>query len=61
MILKNIDEKCEERGLSRSALEKKLELSNGSISKWRKHKPSSDSLMKVAKALDCTMEELMKE
>lgn len=45
MIIKNL---AEQHKISVSELERKLNLSNGSISKWAKSKPNSKYLEKVA-------------
>lgn len=45
LIIKNL---AEQEKLSVSELERKLNLSNGSISKWAKSKPNSKYLEKVA-------------
>lgn len=54
--------KCisEEKALSIYKIERDLEFSNGTISKWNKSMPSAKNLKKVADYLDVDMEELLK-
>lgn len=42
-----------------SKLESESGLSNGTISGWRTSKPYAESLCKVAKVLQCSVEELL--
>lgn len=48
-----------QRGMSVSELERKLNLSNGSISKWDKNSPNSKPLVKVANYLNVTTDYLL--
>ena len=59
MILKNIKEKCKEKGLSIFALEKKAGIGNGTIARWEKSSPTLDNLQAVAKVLECTVDNLL--
>lgn len=54
--------KCisEEKALSIYKIERDLEFSNGTISKWNKSMPSAKNLKKVADYLGVGMEELLK-
>lgn len=52
---------CAEKGLSLYRLEKMLGLSNNSIVKWDKHKPSIDKVVYVAEFFGVTVDELAKE
>ena len=50
-----------ERGWSLRELEKQAGVSVGTIYRWDDSTPSADKLLKVAKTLDVSMEELMEE
>lgn len=61
MIYQNIKRLCTEKNISISQLEKKLNFSNGAISKWDKSNPSVISARRVANYLNVSMEELLNE
>lgn len=61
MIYLNIKQACNKKKISIRKLENDLGLSNGSICKWDKHKPSIESAKKVADYLDLKIDDLMKE
>ena len=48
MILKKVRALCDENKISISALEKELDIGNGTIGSWDKSMPRVDSLKKVA-------------
>jgi transcriptional regulator with XRE-family HTH domain len=50
---------AKKNGISIPALEKKLNLSNGSISKWRKSTPSVTNAKKVADYFGIKIEDLI--
>lgn len=50
---------AKKNGISIPALEKKLNLSNGSISKWRKSTPSVTNAKKVADYFGVKIEDLI--
>lgn len=50
---------CEARKITVAELERKLIISNGSISKWDKSVPKADNLYKVATYFGVTMEYLL--
>ncbi|MCU0082618.1 helix-turn-helix domain-containing protein [Streptococcus danieliae] len=54
-----IKELVSDRHMSIAELERKLDLSNGSISKWAKSKPNSEPLEKVAEYLDTSVDYLL--
>lgn len=54
-----IKELVSDRQMSIAELERKLDLSNGSISKWAKSKPNSEPLEKVAEYLDTSVDYLL--
>lgn len=54
-----IKELVKERHISVAQLERTLNLSNGSISKWAKSKPNTEPLEKVAEYLDTSIDYLL--
>lgn len=54
-----IKQLAKQRKISISELERKLDLSNGSISKWAKSKPNSKYLEKVADYFDVSTDYLL--
>lgn len=50
---------CEERGISRRALEIGAGIGNGTISHWKDHEPYASKLYAVAQFFDVTMEYLL--
>lgn len=66
MVYENVCNLAKEKGLSITKLEELAGLPNGIIGKWNpereKHfKPSFDSLQKLSKALEVSIDELAKE
>lgn len=59
MIYTNIRKKAKLAGLSIHSLEKKANLSVGSICKWNVVSPTARSLKSVADILNCTVDELL--
>ena len=61
MILKKVRVLCDENKISISALEKELDIGNGTIGSWDESTPRVDSLKKVAdyfgKSVDYFLEE----
>ena len=55
-MVRKIKELCEERGISIRALERALELGNGTIARWDVSRPSVDKIAKVAKFFDKPIE-----
>lgn len=41
-------------------IEKRAKIANGTIGGWRTGKPYAETLQKVAKVLECTIEDLLK-
>lgn len=60
MLYEKIEKLATEQGFSIRKIEQDCELSNGSIVKWKENKPIAISLLKVAKYLGTTVEELLK-
>ena len=61
MIYNNVCNKSKQLGISINALEKRADLSVGSICKWNVVSPTARSLKKVADILKCSVDELLKE
>ena len=61
LIYKNIKERADKKGISISALEKKAGLGNGVIGGWKSSSPTIGKLQAVADALDCKVEQLLKD
>lgn len=61
MIYDNIVEIAKKRNMPLRKVERKAGLANGVISKWKTSYPQVDSLMKVAKALNVSLNTLTKE
>lgn len=60
IIYKKIIRYCEENHISIAALEKKCNIGNGTIGKWKKGgKPSLDTLEKISKVTGITVSELV--
>lgn len=57
-MLKKIKELAAKKNITLMQLEKNCGLTNGSIYHWDKIKPSYDKVVKVAKELNVTVEEL---
>ena len=52
---------CDSKGISIAELEKTLEIGNGTIGKWKKHKivPSLTSLQKIARFFEVPIADLI--
>lgn len=61
MVYDNVKRRADEKGISISALEKEAGLQNGTIGKWRVSSPTVRSLQAVARVLETTMDELLKD
>ena len=59
MLYDNVKRMCEQKGISVSLLEKKMEFSNGSISKWNDNEPGIRKVQKVADYLGVPIEKLL--
>ncbi|HHC7683300.1 TPA: helix-turn-helix domain-containing protein [Enterococcus faecalis] len=60
MLYERIKSISEEKSLSIYKIERDLDFSNGTISKWNRSMPSAKNLKKVADYLGVDMEELLK-
>lgn len=61
MVLENIAELAKKKGMTISEVERRSNLSKGTIFKWNKSSPNLDSLNAVAKTLGVTVNRLIKE
>ena len=61
MMLKNILDLCQERGITVAELERKAGLKPRTIYKWDKNKPSFDKAVAVADALGVKVDELVRQ
>lgn len=61
MILKNIQALCKERNISISALEKAVNIGNGTISRWGESSPRVNSLKVVAEYFGVTVDDLLSD
>jgi len=59
MLLERIDELVKEHAMTRAELERKLDLSQGSIRNWNKSMPSVDKIQKVADYFDVSLDYLL--
>lgn len=59
MIYDKIKEICKSKGISVTSLEKKANLSNGSISKWNVSIPTVYNLKSAADALNVKIDDLL--
>lgn len=60
MNLSEIRRRCAEKGLTFASLEREAGIGNGMVAKWENGFPRADSLQKVAKALECTVDDLLR-
>ena len=61
MILKKVRALCDENNISISALEKELDIGNGTIGAWDESMPRVDSLKKVADYFGKSVDYFLKE
>lgn len=61
MIYSNVEELARKKGLSLAEVERKANLSKGSITKWKTASPTIKSLSAVAEVLGVTVNRLLKE
>lgn len=59
LIFENIQEICNEKGISIAELEREAGLKNGAIGKWRTSSPTIKSLQSVAKVLKVKINKLI--
>lgn len=56
-----ISEKAKARGMTVAQVEKAADIGHQTIRRWDTHSPSIDKVFRVAKVLDCTVDELIAE
>ena len=61
MLYDNIKKTAKDKGIAICKMEKDLKISDGSICKWNTNTPGIDKVAKVAKYLETTIDELMKD
>ena len=61
MLLEGIKRRCEANGMTIAELERKAGIGNGIIRRWDEMNPRLENLKAVAKALDVTVDELLRE
>ena len=61
LIYAKIEKICAERGISIARLEREAGLGNATVRGWSKSTPNVETLQKVAKYLEMTLDELTKE
>lgn len=59
-IYQNVKVRANVLNLPICEIEKRAKIANGTIGGWRTGKPYAETLQKVAKVLDCTIEDLLK-
>lgn len=59
MLFEKIRSLCELEGISFAKLEKKLNLANGSVCKWKKTVPGIDKAIKLADYFNISLDELI--
>jgi len=60
-VFANIKRLSSEQNITIQKLEKMCNLGNGTIAKWENGNPTIGNIEKVAKQLECTVEDLFKE
>ena len=60
MIYDNIKALADKKGLSIAEIEKRAQIGNGIIGKWKESTPNVDSLVKVARVLNVSINTLTK-
>ena len=58
-LVDRIDSLCERNAVKRAELERILGLGHGSISKWKDHAPSAESIFRVAEYFGVSMESIL--
>ena len=60
-IYDKVKNECEKHNMTIMELEKRAEIANGVVGKWRESKPNIDTLLKVAKALNVPVDTLLED
>jgi hypothetical protein len=61
VLYDNIKKTAKDKGIAICKMEKDLEIADGSICKWNTNTPGVDKVAKVAKYLETTIDELIKD
>lgn len=61
IVYYNVKELADKKGLSIRELERRVDLKNGAISKWKHVSPRVENLQNVANVLGVTVNRLLKE
>lgn len=61
VVFDNVKRYADKRNVSLTYVEKQAELGNGAITKWRYGFPNLNNIVKVAKVLGVTLDELVQE
>lgn len=59
-VYQNVKVRANALNLPICEIEKRAKIANGTIGGWRTGKPYAEMLQKVAKVLECTIEDLLK-
>lgn len=59
-IYQNVKVRANGLNLPICEIEKRAKIANGTIGGWRTGKPYAETLQKVARVLECTIEDLLK-
>lgn len=61
MIFEKVQSIASKKGLSIAEVEKRAQIGNGTIAKWKTSSPTIDNLTKVAKVLEVSINSLLPE
>lgn len=61
MIFEKVQSIAGKKGLSIAEVEKRAQIGNGTIAKWKTSSPTIDNLTKVAKVLEVSINSLLPE
>lgn len=61
MLLENIKRYCKNKGITVSELVIRAGITRRTLYEWDDHMPAADKLLKIAKCLDTTVEELLND
>ena len=60
-IYRNVKLRCTAAGITISDLERSMGFTRGTLYKWNRNIPSVDKVVRVAKALRCSVEDLVRD
>jgi len=61
VLIDNVRALCKEKGISLFALERELNIGNGTVAKWGKSSPRVETVKLVADYFGVTVDELVRE